>query len=109
MLHHPGARTRVFVAVTHGGSGGTSCVQILAYCTNLLGDYKCTCFTGYQGDGTGPDGCMDADECTDGSHTCNVRPQLRLHLSGHQLLDLMNAASISSMVVEWFCRLWFHP
>ncbi|XP_065054809.1 uncharacterized protein LOC135683476 [Rhopilema esculentum] len=39
-----------------------------AYCTNTVGSYRCTCSSGYTGNGYV---CNATDECTSGSHSCS--------------------------------------
>ena len=40
-----------------------------AKCSNTLGGFTCKCNTGYRGNGKS---CVDVDECSDGSHSCDV-------------------------------------
>ena len=40
-------------------------------CTNVIGDYNCTCPDGYDGDGRGEEGCVDVNECRDGTDDCH--------------------------------------
>ena len=54
-------------------------VQDLAYCTDKVGTVDCTCFTGYEGDGTL---CADVDECADDTHDCDVLPLPKRNVCG---------------------------
>lgn len=36
-----------------------------AVCTNLPGDYQCSCPSGYKGNPTPEVGCVDVDECSE--------------------------------------------
>ena len=40
-----------------------------ATCTNLAGTFNCSCLDGYEGDGAT---CQDIDECSLGTHMCDV-------------------------------------
>ncbi|KJE95002.1 tyrosine-protein kinase ITK/TSK [Capsaspora owczarzaki ATCC 30864] len=54
--------------------GGNQCAQI---CTNTIGDYSCSCNSGYaiSNAGRGPNGCVDINECSTHNggcgHICN--------------------------------------
>ncbi|KJE95828.1 TKL protein kinase [Capsaspora owczarzaki ATCC 30864] len=49
--------------------GGNQCAQI---CTNTIGDYTCSCNSGYSisNAGRGPSGCTDLDECSTNNGNC---------------------------------------
>ena len=40
-------------------------------CVNNQGGYRCICPQGFAGEGVGPNGCGDADECRDGTAACD--------------------------------------
>ncbi|XP_065178731.1 uncharacterized protein LOC135809326 [Sycon ciliatum] len=51
---------------------GTADCAVAATCNNTLGSFVCTCPLGYNGNGRGPSGCANVDECTTGVHKCTA-------------------------------------
>ncbi|XP_065180018.1 uncharacterized protein LOC135810453, partial [Sycon ciliatum] len=51
---------------------GTADCAVAATCNNTLGSFVCTCPLGYNGNGRGPSGCTNQDECTTGVHKCTA-------------------------------------
>ena len=71
-IHNPGAAPTCAEIDECTLSSNDCDTDPLATCNDGDGTFTCTCPSGYDGDGHGPSGCIDIDECLTNNGGCDV-------------------------------------